>query len=144
MAKQQDVQRSAIYTRKSVDDRVDQELNSLEAQRDTCSAYIRSQRHKGWRELPEHYDDGGWSVSNLVRPALQQLLTDIEAGRVDVVVIYKIDRLSRSLVDFVRLIDVFERFDVAFVSITQAFDTSVLWVGRLKAGRPHCRCLVLG
>lgn len=116
--------RCAIYTRKSTEEGLDRELNSLAAQRDTCSAYIRSQRHKGWVELPEHYDDGGWSGANLARPALQRLLSDIEAGRVDVVVIYKIDRLSRSLLDFVRLLDTLERYGVAFVSITQAFDTS--------------------
>lgn len=116
--------RCAIYTRKSTEEGLDREVNSLEAQRDTCSAYVRSQRHKGWVELPKRYDDGGWSGANLVRPALQDLLTDIEAGRVDVVVIYKIDRLSRSLLDFVRLIDTLERFKVSFVSITQAFDTS--------------------
>jgi DNA invertase Pin-like site-specific DNA recombinase len=118
------IYRCAIYTRKSTEEGLDRELNSLEAQRDTCSAYIRSQRHKGWVELPQHYDDGGWSGANLARPALQQLLTDIEAGRIDVVVIYKIDRLSRSLLDFVRLLDTLERYGVAFVSITQAFDTS--------------------
>lgn len=118
------VRRCAIYTRKSTDAGLDRELNSLEAQRETCASYIKSQRHKGWIELPQHYDDGGWSGANLARPALQQLLTDIEAGRVDVVVIYKIDRLSRSLLDFVRLLDTLERYGVAFVSITQAFDTS--------------------
>ncbi|WP_109354762.1 recombinase family protein [Sphingorhabdus sp. EL138] len=116
--------RCAIYTRKSTEEGLDREVNSLEAQRDTCSAYIRSQRHRGWVELAEQYDDGGRSGANLSRPALQKLMAHIEDGRIDVVVIYKIDRLSRSLLDFVRLIDTFQRFDVAFVSITQAFDTS--------------------
>lgn len=118
------IRRCAIYTRKSTEEGLERSVNSLEAQRDTCSAYIRSQRHKGWVELAQHYDDGGWSGANLARPALQQLLSDIEAGRVDVVAIYKIDRLSRSPLDFVRLIDTLERYQVSFVSITQAFDTS--------------------
>ena len=117
-------QRCAIYTRKSTEEGLEREVNSLEAQRDTCSAYIRSQRHKGWQEMPQRYDDGGYSGGNLVRPALQQLLADIEAARVDVIVIYKIDRLTRSLLDFVRLVDTMERYGVSFVSITQAFDTS--------------------
>jgi DNA invertase Pin-like site-specific DNA recombinase len=116
--------RCAIYTRKSTDEGIHKEFTSLEAQRETCSAYIKSQRHRGWVELPECYDDGGYSGGTLDRPALQRLLTDIEAARVDVVVIYKIDRLSRSLLDFVRLIDMLERYGVSFVSITQAFDTS--------------------
>jgi len=117
-------QRCAIYTRKSTDAGLDRQINSLEAQRDTCSAYIRSQRHKGWVELPQPYDDGGFSGGTLNRPALQKLLSDIEGGRVDVVVIYKIDRLTRSLLDFVRLIDTMQRFGVSFVSITQSFDTT--------------------
>ena len=116
--------RCAIYTRKSTEEGLGRELNSLESQRDTCSAYVRSQRHKGWSELPERYDDGGWSGGDLARPALQRLLADVEAARVDVIVIYKIDRLTRSLLDFVRLVDTLERFEVAFVSVTQAFDTS--------------------
>lgn len=116
--------RCAIYTRKSTDRGLEREINSLDAQRETCSAYIKSQRHRGWLELPRHYDDGGQSGGNLDRPALQNLMEDIEGGHVDVVVIYKIDRLTRSLADFVRLIDHFDRYEVAFVSITQAFDTS--------------------
>jgi len=116
-------QRCAIYTRKSTEAGLERELNSLEAQRETCSAYIRSQRHRGWLELPQHYDDGGFSGANLQRPGLQQLLADIEAARIDVVVIYKIDRLTRSLLDFVRLLDTMQRYGVSFVSITQAFDT---------------------
>jgi hypothetical protein len=116
-------QRCAIYTRKSTEAGLERELNSLEAQRETCSAYIRSQRHRGWLELPQHYDDGGFSGGNLQRPGLQRLLADIEAARIDVVVIYKIDRLTRSLLDFVRLLDTMQRYGVSFVSITQAFDT---------------------
>ena len=116
--------RCAIYTRKSTEAGLDREANSLQTQREVCSAYIRSQSHKGWIELNQAYDDGGQSGGTLQRPALQRLLADVELGRVDVVVIYKIDRLTRSLTDFVRLIDVFERYQVAFVSITQSFDTS--------------------
>jgi site-specific DNA recombinase len=117
------LQRCAIYTRKSVDEGLDREFSSLETQRSTCSAYILSQRHRGWLEISQRYDDGGYSGASLTRPAMERLLTDIEAGRIDVVVIYKIDRLTRSLIDFARLADVFERFDVSFVSITQSFDT---------------------
>lgn len=116
--------RCAIYTRKSTDERLDREFNSLESQRDVCSAYIRSQRHRGWVELPDRYDDAAQSGGTLLRPALQRLLDDVERGAVDVVVIYKIDRLTRSLGDFVRLMDVFERYEASFVSITQSFDTS--------------------
>ncbi|NJR80267.1 recombinase family protein [Sphingomonas corticis] len=116
--------RCAIYTRKSTDERLDRDYNTLESQRDVCSAYIRSQRHKGWLELGELYDDPAQSGGTLVRPALQRLMADIERGAVDVVVIYKIDRLTRSLGDFVRLMDLFERYEVSFVSITQSFDTS--------------------
>src|SRR6476469_6006960 len=99
-------QRCAIYTRKSTDDRLDRDFNSLDSQREVCSAYITSQRHKGWSELPECYEDPAQSGGTIDRPALQQLLRDIEAGRIDVIVIYKIDRLTRSLADFVRLMDV--------------------------------------
>lgn len=116
--------RCAIYARKSVDERFARELGSIEAQREVCSAYIRSQQHKGWCELPATYEDAGQSGGTLDRPALHQLIGDIESGVVDMVVIYKIDRLTRSLADFVRLIDTFERYSVAFVSITQSFDTS--------------------
>ena len=116
--------RCAIYTRKSTDDRLDREFNSLESQRDVCSAYIRSQRHRGWIELAGRYDDAAQSGGDLERPALQRLLEDLERGAIDVVLIYKIDRLTRSLRDFVRLMDVFERYEASFVSITQSFDTS--------------------
>lgn len=116
--------RCAIYTRKSTNDRLDRDFNSLESQREVCSAYIRSQRHKGWVEVVERYDDGGQSGGTLERPALQKLMSDIEHGAIDMVVIYKIDRLTRSIRDFVRLMDQFERYEVGFVSITQNFDTS--------------------
>lgn len=117
-------QRCAIYTRKSVEQGLQIEFNTLESQRAICSAYISSQRHRGWSELPAHYDDGGESGSNLLRPALQQMLADIERGMIDVVVIYKLDRLTRTLLDFVRLIDLFEQYGVVFVSVTQNFDTA--------------------
>ncbi|MGE5564304.1 MAG: recombinase family protein [Bacillota bacterium] len=116
--------RCAIYTRKSTEHGLDKAVNSLETQRDVCRAYIKCQAHRNWVELPHRYDDGGYSGGTLVRPALNRLVADIESGRIDMVVIYKIDRLTRSLLDFVRLIDVLEKYGVSFVSVTQAFDTS--------------------
>jgi DNA invertase Pin-like site-specific DNA recombinase len=118
------LKRCAIYTRKSTDAGLNLEVNSLVTQREVCQAYIRSQAHRNWTELPHLYDDGGYSGGTLERPAMQRLLADIEAGRIDIVVIYKIDRLSRSLTDFVRLMDVLQKYDVSFVSVTQTFDTS--------------------
>jgi DNA invertase Pin-like site-specific DNA recombinase len=118
------VQRCAIYTRKSTDDRLERDYNSLASQRDICSAYIQSQRHKGWIEVPERYDDPAQSGGTLERPGLEQLMDAVERGTIHVIVIYKIDRLTRSLGDFVRLMDLFEKFDVSFVSVTQNFDTS--------------------
>jgi site-specific DNA recombinase len=116
--------RCAIYTRRSLDLDVEQEFNSLEAQRSICSAYIASQRPNGWVEIPKRYDDAGRTGANLQRPALQELLTDLESGLVDVIVIYKLDRITRTLLDFVRLVDLFEQFGVHFVSVTQNFDTA--------------------
>lgn len=116
--------RCAIYTRKSTTNRLDAEMNSLETQREVCSAYVASQRYKSWAELPKRYDDGGQSGSDLDRPALATLMEDIELGEIDIVVVYKVDRLTRSLVDFVRLIDLFEQRSITLVSISQAFDTS--------------------
>ena len=116
--------RCAIYTRKSFDAPPGQEVTSLESQRAICSSYIASQQHKGWIEVAKPYDDAGKSGANLARPALQDLLSDVEAGVVEIVVVYKLDRITRTLLDFVRLIDFFERYGVAFVSITQNFDTS--------------------
>ena len=110
--------RCAIYTRKSSEEGLEQEFNSLDAQRDACSAYIVSQRSEGWVELAAHYDDGGISGGTLERPALKRLLGDIEEGHVDVVVVYKIDRLSRALMDFSKLVEVFDRNNVTFVSVT--------------------------
>lgn len=120
----QRVQRCAIYTRKSTQDQWDREFNSIESQRDICSAFITCQEHKDWIKLPQPYDDSGQSGSSLGRPALQRLLRDIERGEIDIVVIYKIDRLTRSLADFLRLIEVFDCHGVKFVSVTQTFDTS--------------------
>src|SRR5215216_5758239 len=122
--------RCAIYTRKSSEEGLEQEFNSLDAQREACAAYIASQRAEGWIALPTDYDDGGFSGGTLERPALQRLLADIEAGLVDVVVVYKIDRLSRSLMDFSKLVEVFDRKAVTFVSITQSFNTTTS-MGRL-------------
>lgn len=115
--------RCAIYTRKSVQPPITQEVTSLAAQRQICSSYIASQAHRNWVELPKIYEDAGKSGGNLDRPALQNMLSDIEQGLVDVVLVYKLDRITRTLLDFVRLIDFFERFDVTFVSITQNFDS---------------------
>jgi DNA invertase Pin-like site-specific DNA recombinase len=122
--------RCAIYCRKSSEEGLEQSFNSLDAQREACAAYVDSQRHEGWLALEDRYDDGGYSGGTLERPALQRLIRDIEAGRVDTVVCYKIDRLSRSLTDFAKLVDVFERNSVTFVSVTQSFCTTTS-MGRL-------------
>src|SRR4029078_12087791 len=116
--------RCAVYTRKSSEEGLEQEFNSLDAQREACEAYIASQKPEGWVLVPDHYDDGGISGATLERPALQQLIADIESKRVDVLVVYKIDRLSRALMDFAKLVEVFDRNNVTFVSITQAFSTT--------------------
>lgn len=116
--------RCAIYTRKSTDEGLDQEFNSLDAQFEACAAYIASQKHEGWKQLPRRYDDGGISGGTLERPGLQELLNDIDAGRVDMVVVYKIDRLTRSLADFAKLVERMEAADCSFVSVTQSFNTS--------------------
>jgi site-specific DNA recombinase len=122
--------RCAIYTRKSTEEGLDQDFNSLQAQREAAVAYIHSQKQLGWTLSPQHYDDGGFSGGTLDRPALQQLLTDIEAGQVDCVVVYKVDRLSRSLLDFARLMERFEQRSISFVSVTQHFNTTTS-LGRL-------------
>ena len=122
--------RCAVYTRASSEEGLGQEFNSLHAQRDACEAYVTSQRAEGWVLVPDHYDDGGFSGGTLERPALQRLLADIEAGCVDVIVVYKIDRLSRSLMDFAKLVEVFEAHAATFVSITQSFNTTTS-MGRL-------------
>ena len=115
--------RCAIYTRKSTDEGLDQEYNSLEAQRDAGLAFVASQRHEGWVAVGDGYDDGGYSGGNLDRPGLKRLMADIEAGKIDIVVVYKIDRLTRALSDFAKLVDVFDRNGVSFVSVTQQFNT---------------------
>ncbi|GIX11800.1 recombinase family protein [Elioraea sp.] len=117
-------QRCAIYTRKSSEEGLEQEFNSLDAQREACEAYTASQKAEGWVLLRDRYDDGGFSGGTLERPALKRLLADIEAGLIDVVVVYKIDRLSRSLMDFAKLVEVFDRCGVTFVSVTQSFNTT--------------------
>jgi site-specific DNA recombinase len=122
--------RCAVYTRKSSEEGLEQAFNSLHAQREACEAYIKSQRHEGWSLIPTAYDDGGWSGGNLDRPALQVLLEDIRAGKVDVVVVYKIDRLTRSLFDFAKIVEIFDAQNVSFVSVTQAFNTTTS-MGRL-------------
>lgn len=116
--------RCAIYTRKSTEEGLDQGFNSLDAQFEACAAYITSQRHEGWKQLSNRYDDGGVSGGKLDRPGLQRLLADIDAGRVDMVVVYKIDRLTRSLADFAKLVERMEVADCSFVSVTQSFNTS--------------------
>lgn len=115
--------RCAIYTRKSTDEGLEKEFNTLEAQREAGENYIRSMKHQGWVILPEHYDDGGFSGGSLKRPALKQLLSDVEAGKVDMIVVYKIDRLTRSLLDFAQLVKIFEKHCCSFVSVTQHFNT---------------------
>jgi DNA invertase Pin-like site-specific DNA recombinase len=122
--------RCAVYTRKSSEEGLDMEFNSLDAQRESCEAYVASQKPEGWVLVPDRYDDGGFSGGTLERPALRRLLADIEAGRVDVIVVYKIDRLSRSLMDFSKLVEVFDRRGVTFVSVTQSFNTTTS-MGRL-------------
>jgi site-specific DNA recombinase len=122
--------RCAVYTRKSSEEGLEQEFNSLDAQRAAGEAYIASQSHEGWLLVPDRYDDGGISGATLERPALKRLLADVEAGRIDCVLVYKVDRLSRSLTDFAKLVDVFERHGVSFVSVTQHFCTSTS-MGRL-------------
>jgi len=122
--------RCAIYTRKSTEEGLEQEFNSLDAQREAGEAYVTSQRHEGWTVMPQQYDDGGYSGGTIERPALERLLQAVENRRIDCVVVYKVDRLSRSLLDFARIMEVFERNDVSFVSVTQQFNTSTS-MGRL-------------
>jgi len=122
--------RCAIYTRKSSEEGLEQDFNSLDAQRESCEAFILSQKHEGWIALPEMYDDGGVSGATMERPALKRLLSDIEAGRIDTVVVYKVDRLTRSLGDFAKIVEVFDNRGVSFVSVTQAFNTTTS-MGRL-------------
>ncbi|MCC2653472.1 MAG: putative resolvase, partial [Microvirga sp.] len=122
--------RCAIYTRKSSEEGLEQDFNSLDAQREACEAYVASQRHEGWGVLPQMYDDGGFSGATTERPALQRLLADVAAGQIDVVVVYKVDRLTRSLSDFAKIVEIFDKRQVSFVSVTQAFNTTTS-MGRL-------------
>lgn len=122
--------RCAIYTRKSTEDGLDQEFNSLDAQREACAAYVASQRHEGWVLVPGLYDDGGFSGGSMDRPGLKRLLAEVEAGRVDVILVYKVDRLTRSLADFAKIVEILDAKGASFVSITQAFNTTTS-MGRL-------------
>jgi site-specific DNA recombinase len=123
-------QRCAIYTRVSTENGLEQEFNSLHAQREAAQAYIKSQAHEGWKPIRDHYDDGGFSGGSLDRPGLQKLLADIRERRIDIVVVYKVDRLTRSLTDFAKLVELFDAHGVAFVSVTQSFNTTTS-MGRL-------------
>ena len=122
--------RCAIYTRVSTEHGLDQEFNSLDNQREAAEAYIKSQAHEGWRLVATRYDDGGFSGGSMDRPALQQLLADLRAGLIDTVVVYKVDRLTRALADFAKLVELFDEHGVSFVSVTQAFNTTTS-MGRL-------------
>jgi len=122
--------RCAIYTRKSTEEGLEQEFNSLDAQREAGELFIKSQQHEGWTLNPDRHDDGGFTGGNMERPALKRLMADIEAGKVDAVVVYKVDRLSRSLLDFARMMQVFDTANVSFVSVTQQFNTATS-MGRL-------------
>ena len=122
--------RCAVYTRKSTDDGLDQEFNSLDAQHEACAAYAVSQRLEGWVLNPERYDDGGFTGGNMQRPGLKRLLDDLAAGKVDIILLYKIDRLTRSLADFAKIVEVLDKAGASFVSITQSFNTTTS-MGRL-------------
>ena len=124
------IQRCAVYTRKSTEDGLEKEFNSLDAQYEACAAYALSQKHEGWELIPERYDDGGFSGGNMERPGLKQLMADVAAGKVDIILVYKIDRLTRSLADFAKIVDVLDTAKASFVSITQSFNTTTS-MGRL-------------
>jgi len=116
--------RCAIYTRKSTEEGLQQEFSSLDAQREASEAFIASQKNEGWQAIPDHYDDGGYTGGNMDRPALKRLLAAVEARKIDCIVVYKVDRLSRSLLDFARIIEIFDRNGVSFVAVTQQFNTT--------------------
>jgi site-specific DNA recombinase len=122
--------RCAIYTRASIDQGLEQDFNSLDAQREASKAYIKSQAHESWRLARDRYNDRGYSGGSMDRPALQKLLADVQARRIDVIVVYKVDRLTRSLADFAKLVKLFDKHDASFVSVTQAFNTTTS-MGRL-------------
>ncbi len=130
LSKAEGTVRCAIYTRKSSDEGLEQSFNSLDAQREACAAYILSQASEGWTALPDVYDDGGLSGGTLERPALQRLLAEVASGHIDIIVVYKVDRLTRSLLDFSKLVEAFDRAGTSFVSITQSFNTTTS-MGRL-------------
>src|SRR3990172_1796962 len=130
MPSERRVLRCTVYTRKSSEHGLEQDFNSLHAQREAAEAYIKSQAHEGWKLVRTHYDDGGLSGGTMERPALQRLLADIDASLIDVVVVYKVDRLTRSLSDFAKLVEIFEAHGVSFVSVTQQFNTTTS-MGRL-------------
>ncbi len=130
--------RCAIYTRKSSEEGLEQDFNSLHAQREACSAYILSQASEGWSLLPGEYDDGGLSGGTLERPALQRLLADINAGKIDIIVVYKVDRLTRSLLDFSKLVETMDKAGTSFVSVTQSFNTTT-YVSRALQHEPETR-----
>lgn len=122
--------RCAIYTRKSTEEGLEQDFNSLDAQREACEAYIKSQQHEGWILIEKQYNDGGFSGGNLDRPALKELFNDIKNDRIDIVVVYKVDRLTRSLLDFAKIVELFDAHSASFVSVTQNFNTTTS-MGRL-------------
>ena len=122
--------RCAVYTRKSTDEGLEKDFNSLDAQREACGAYILSQAGEGWEQIDEHYDDGGWSGGSMERPAIKQLMDDVKVGRVDIIVVYKVDRLTRSLADFAKIVEILDEKGASFVSVTQAFNTTTS-MGRL-------------
>ena len=122
--------RCALYTRKSSEEGLEQDFNSLDAQREACEASVASQKREGWVLVDEMYDDGGFSGGTMERPAFQRLLSDVSAGKIDVVVVYKVDRLTRSLSDFGKIVDIFDKHTVSFVSVTQQFNTTTS-MGRL-------------
>ena len=122
--------RCAVYTRKSTSEGLEQDFNTLDAQREACLAYITSQKGEGWIALKDQYDDGGYTGANIDRPALSQLIADIKRGHINCVVVYKVDRLSRSLLDFSKLLEFFDKYEVTFVSVTQNFNTKTS-MGRL-------------
>ncbi len=130
MSEAKSKKRCAIYTRKSTEEGLEQDFNSLDAQREACAAYILSQSSEGWEAVPELYDDGGWSGGNMDRPALSQLLDDVKAGKVDIIVVYKVDRLTRSLADFAKIVEILDENEASFVSVTQSFNTTTS-MGRL-------------
>jgi site-specific DNA recombinase len=129
-------QRCAIYTRKSTEHNLDLAFNSLDAQREACEAYIKSQAHEGWRLMCDKFDDRGLSGASLERPALQALLDHVRSGAIDIIVVYKVDRLTRSLADFAKLVELFDAHDVSFVSVTQSFNTTS------SMGRPTLNVLL--